>query len=119
MLDCEERLNEEEGVRPKGCGEDGEGVNGNGREEGRNGGMRTSELGRGEGPNSRGVTWWYRFRSQAIRVGGRREGGGGLVGVSFQLGAVRKMPNDRRRRLKGLYEGRDLITAQGQLLLKR
>eukprot|EP00965_Chrysotila_dentata_P119965 3967991-Pleurochrysis_carterae.AAC.1 len=111
MLDCEERLNEEEGVRPKGCGEDGEEVNGNGHDEGRNGGMHTSELGRGAGPNSREVAWRYVFRSQAIQAGGRREGAGGLVGVSFQLGAVRKTPNDRRRRLKGLHEGRDLITA--------
>eukprot|EP00965_Chrysotila_dentata_P092773 3063241-Pleurochrysis_carterae.AAC.1 len=57
MLDCEERLNEEQGVGSKGCGEDGDGVNGNGGEEGCNGGMGTSELGGGEGPDSRVVAW--------------------------------------------------------------
>eukprot|EP00965_Chrysotila_dentata_P119914 3966005-Pleurochrysis_carterae.AAC.2 len=41
MLDGEERLNEEERVRPRGRGE--EGVNGNGFQKGCNGSVRTSE----------------------------------------------------------------------------
>eukprot|EP00965_Chrysotila_dentata_P087750 2897315-Pleurochrysis_carterae.AAC.1 len=111
MLDGEERLNEEERVRPKGRGEDGKGVNGSGCQKGCTGSMRTSELGGGEGSNNRGVAWRYEFRSQAIRVGSRREGGCELVGVSFQPGAVRKTPNDSRRRLEGLHKGREVITA--------
>eukprot|EP00965_Chrysotila_dentata_P122157 4038634-Pleurochrysis_carterae.AAC.2 len=57
MLDREERLNDEEGVGSKGCGKDGEGVNGESGEEGCNGSMRTSELGRGEGPDGGVVAW--------------------------------------------------------------
>eukprot|EP00965_Chrysotila_dentata_P110638 3655446-Pleurochrysis_carterae.AAC.1 len=85
MLIREERLNEKEGVGSKGCGKDGERIDGGSGEEGGNGG--TSELGGGEGLDGGGVAWRHRFRSQTIRVGGRRDGGGGLVGVGFQLGA--------------------------------
>eukprot|EP00965_Chrysotila_dentata_P166415 5494159-Pleurochrysis_carterae.AAC.1 len=63
MLDCEERLNEKEGVRAQGRGEDGEGVNRNSGEEGRNGSMRPSELSGGEGPDNGGVARRHRFRS--------------------------------------------------------
>eukprot|EP00965_Chrysotila_dentata_P087758 2897778-Pleurochrysis_carterae.AAC.1 len=59
----EERLNKEDGVRAKGRGKDGKGVNRNSGKEGRNGSMRPSELSRGDGPDSGGVARRHRLRS--------------------------------------------------------
>eukprot|EP00965_Chrysotila_dentata_P158045 5221594-Pleurochrysis_carterae.AAC.1 len=100
MLNREECLNEEKGVGSKGRGEDGEGINGDSGEEECDGSMRTSRWGAGKGPDGRGVAWRHRLRSQAIRVRGRRDGGGGLVGVGLELGTVRETPNDGHGRVE-------------------
>eukprot|EP00965_Chrysotila_dentata_P168585 5567677-Pleurochrysis_carterae.AAC.1 len=62
--------------------------------------MRTSEWGGGEGPNSRRVSRRQRLRSQAIRVGSGWDGGGGLVGVGLELGAIPETPDDGGGRVK-------------------
>eukprot|EP00965_Chrysotila_dentata_P047299 1569710-Pleurochrysis_carterae.AAC.1 len=78
MLNREQRLCEEQGVGSERCGEDGEGIIGDGGEEGCDGSVRTSEWGQGKGPNGRGVARRQRPRSQAIRVCSRWDGRGGL-----------------------------------------